>query len=173
MDVILGIGVGTGSAKGVLVDTADVIVASATISHSMSVRCATDLLTEEFGADAILERGVVKSVDGRASVEIGSGAGALESAASGVADGTKVAVGIRPQDCTMSTGDGPGLRTTVAYFEHVLDFGLATSTVSGVEEGVVVQTPAQEDYQPEQKVVISAAPERVYLFDTDTGERLR
>ena len=32
---------------------------------------------------------------------------------------------------------------------------------------------AQEVYEPEQKVVISAPPERVYLFDTDTGERLR
>ncbi len=114
-------------------------------------------------------RGVVNSVDGRVSVEIGSGAGALETATTGVADGTKVAVGIRPQDCTMATGDGPGLQTTVAYFEHLLEFGLATSTVAGVEEGIVVQTSAQEDYQPEQKVVISAPPERAYLFDTDTG----
>ncbi|MDT5335721.1 MAG: hypothetical protein QOD90_1226, partial [Mycobacterium sp.] len=48
-----------------------------------------------------------------------------------------------------------------------------TTTVAGVEEGIVVQTPAQEDYQPEQQVVISAPPERVYRFDTDTGDRLR
>jgi multiple sugar transport system ATP-binding protein len=118
-------------------------------------------------------RGVVKSDDGRARVEIGSGAGALDTVVTGVADGTEVAVGIRPQDCTMSAGEGPGLATTVAYFEHLLEFGLATSTVAGMEEGIVVQTPAQEDYRPEQKVVVSAPPERVYLFDTDTGERLR
>jgi ABC-type sugar transport system ATPase subunit len=118
-------------------------------------------------------RGVAKAVDGRVSVEIGSNAGALESAATGVADGTKVAVGIRPQDCAMSTGEGPGLHTTVAYFEHLLEFGLATTTVAGIEEGIVVQTPAQDDYEPEQKVVVSAPPERVYLFDVDTGERLR
>ena len=32
----------------------------------------------------------------------------------------------------MSSGRrGPGLRTTVAYFEHLLEFGLATSTVAG------------------------------------------
>jgi multiple sugar transport system ATP-binding protein len=119
--------------------------------------------------------GVAKSESpgGRVSVEIGSGAGALETVVTGVADGTTVAVGIRPQDCTMSTGDGPGLHTTVAYFEHLLEFGLATSTVAGVEEGIVVQTPAQETYEPEQKVVINASPERVYLFDADTGERLR
>jgi ABC-type sugar transport system ATPase subunit len=118
-------------------------------------------------------RGVAKAVDGRVSVEIGSNAGALETAATGVADGTKVAVGIRPQDCAMSTGEGPGLHTTVAYFEHLLEFGLATTTVAGIEEGIVVQTPGQDDYEPEQKVVVSAPPERVYLFDVDTGERLR
>ncbi|WP_170219882.1 ABC transporter ATP-binding protein [Mycolicibacterium hodleri] len=121
-------------------------------------------------------RGVVtsgQSSSGRVRIEIGSGAGTLESAATGVADGTTVTVGIRPQDCVMTAGDGPGLRATVAYFEHLLEFGLATSTVAGAEEGIVVQTPAQETYQPEQKVVVSAPPERVYLFDTDTGERLR
>ena len=73
----------------------------------------------------------------------------------------------------MSAAHGTGLHTTVAYFEHLLEFGLATTTVAGVQEGLVVQTPAQERYEPEQKVVVGAPPERVYLFDTDTGERLR
>jgi multiple sugar transport system ATP-binding protein len=61
----------------------------------------------------------------------------------------------------------------VAYFEHLLEYGLATSTVNGIQEGIVVQTPAGETYEPEQRVVVTAPPERVYLFDTDTGERLR
>ena len=118
-------------------------------------------------------RGTVENVDGRARVEIGSNAGSLETSVSGVAAGAKVTVGVRPQDCVMSTGEGGGLRTTVAYFEHLLEFGLATSTVPGMEEGIVVQTPAQDLYEPEQKVLITAPGERVYLFDTDTGERLR
>jgi multiple sugar transport system ATP-binding protein len=42
-----------------------------------------------------------------------------------------------------------------------------------MEEGIVVQTPAQESYDPEQDVVVTAAPERVYLFDADNGDRLR
>jgi multiple sugar transport system ATP-binding protein len=117
--------------------------------------------------------GVVRADGGRLHVEIGSDAGSLETAATGVADGTRVSVGIRPQDCALSTGNGTGIHTTVAYFEHLLEFGLATSTVAGVEEGIVVQTPAQESYEPEQKVMVSAPPERVYLFDADTGERLR
>jgi multiple sugar transport system ATP-binding protein len=118
-------------------------------------------------------RGTVRNVDGRARVEIGSGAGALDTVVTGVADGTTVCVGIRPQDCSVAAGDGSGLRTTVAYFEHLLEFGLATTTVAGVEEGIVVQTPAQECFEPEQAVVVGAEPERVYLFDTETGERLR
>jgi ABC-type sugar transport system ATPase subunit len=118
-------------------------------------------------------RGTVRADDGRLRVEIGSGTDALETAATGIADGTRVSVGIRPQDCALSTGQGPGIRSTVAYFEHLLEFGLATSTVAGVEEGIVVQTPGQDSYEPEQKVVVNAPPERVYLFDTDTGERLR
>ncbi|MDT5130605.1 MAG: hypothetical protein QOH54_6249, partial [Mycobacterium sp.] len=69
-------------------------------------------------------RGVVRAENARLRVEIGSAADALETAATGIADGTRVSVGIRPQDCALSTGNGPGIRTTVAYFEHLLEFGL-------------------------------------------------
>lgn len=117
-------------------------------------------------------RGTVEVADGKTRVQIGSGAGYLESSATSVADGTRVVVGIRPQDCALSTA-GDGISATVAYFEHLLEFGLATSTVAGMEEGIVVQTPAQENYETEQKVVVTAPAERVYLFDTETGERLR
>lgn len=118
-------------------------------------------------------RGTAKVVDGRVHVEIGSGAGRLVTDVSDVADGTRVTVGIRPQDCSLAAGSGEGIHTTVAYFEHLLEFGLATSTVAGMEEGIVVATPAQESYQPEQKVTVTAPPERVYLFDAETGDRLR
>jgi multiple sugar transport system ATP-binding protein len=118
-------------------------------------------------------RGVARVSDGRTRIEIGSNAGHLDSAVTSLADGTRVTVGIRPQDCGLSTAAGDGISTTVAYFEHLLEFGLATTTVAGMEEGIVVQTPAQESYEPEQKVVVTAPPERVYLFDAETGERLR
>ncbi|WP_409371334.1 ABC transporter ATP-binding protein [Mycolicibacterium litorale] len=117
--------------------------------------------------------GVARVRDGRVSVDIGERAGHLETAATGVADGTTVTVGIRPQDCTITGDTGSGVETTVAYFEHLLEFGLATSTVAGMEEGIVVQTPAADTYEPEQRVVVTAPPERVYLFDSGTGERLR
>jgi multiple sugar transport system ATP-binding protein len=120
-------------------------------------------------------RGTAKVVDGQVCVEIGSGKGYLVTNVAEVADGTRVTVGVRPQDCSMSTRDGgsPGIHATVAYFEHLLEFGLATSTVAGMEEGIVVQSPAQESYEPEQNVVVTAAPERVYLFDAESGDRLR
>jgi multiple sugar transport system ATP-binding protein len=118
-------------------------------------------------------RGVARVSDGRTRIEIGANAGHLDSTVTSLADGTRVTVGIRPQDCGLSTAAGDGISTTVAYFEHLLEFGLATTTVAGMEEGIVVQTPAQETYEPEQKVVVTAPPERVYLFDAETGERLR
>lgn len=118
-------------------------------------------------------RGVAKVADGKTRVEIGSGQGYLETTATSVPDGTTVTVGVRPQDCALGDPASTGISVTVAYFEHLLEFGLATSTVAGMEEGVIVQTPATESYEPEQKAVVTAPPERVYLFDVDTGERLR
>jgi len=118
-------------------------------------------------------RGVTTVKNGTARVEIGSNAGGLDTAVTGVPDGSRVAVGIRPQDCELGSDGGNGITATVAYFEHLLEFGLATSTVAGMEEGIIVQTPAAETYEPEQRVVVTAPPERVYLFDVETGERLR
>jgi ABC-type sugar transport system ATPase subunit len=115
----------------------------------------------------------VASVDGRARVEIGSDAGCLETTVTGVPDGTRVNVGVRPQDCAIAADHANGIVATVAYFEHLLEFGLATTTVAGIEEGIVVQTPAADSYEPERRVVVTAPPERVYLFDIESGQRLR
>ncbi len=118
-------------------------------------------------------RAKAKVVDGRVWAEIGSDAGRLATSVTDVADGATVVVGVRPQDCAITSDDGAGLTATVAYFEHLLEFGLATSTVSGLEDGIVIQTPAADTYEPEQRVMVTAPAERVYLFDPDTGERLR
>jgi multiple sugar transport system ATP-binding protein len=118
-------------------------------------------------------RGVARVRDGRVHVEIGTNAGGLDTTVTGVADGTRVSVGVRPQDCALSSDPRGGVKATVAYFEHLLEFGLATTTVAGLEEGIVVQTPAADHYETEQQVVVTAPPERVYLFDIESGERLR
>jgi len=70
---------------------------------------------------------------------------------SDVADGSEGHRGIRPQDATMSVARRSGITATVAYFEHLLEFGLAQSTVAGREEGIVVQTPAQDSYGPSRR----------------------
>ena len=89
-------------------------------------------------------------------------------------------MGLRPQDCVTAGqrrrggAEGTGLAADVVVFEHLLEFGLATSTVAGLAEGIVVQTRAEETYEPEQTPGRSPRPpERVYLFDADTGERIR
>jgi ABC-type sugar transport system ATPase subunit len=117
--------------------------------------------------------GVARVKDGHVRVEIGSNAGGLDTAVTDVPDGTRVTVGIRPQDCAIAADAGKGVTTTVAYFEHLLEFGLVTTTVAGMEEGIIVQTPAADSYDTEQRVVITAPPERVYLFDSESGDRLR
>src|SRR6478736_2943226 len=48
-------------------------------------------------------RGTARVADGRTRIEIGSDAGYLDSTVTSLADGTRVTVGIRPQDCGLST----------------------------------------------------------------------
>ncbi len=55
-------------------------------------------------------RGVAKTDGGKVRVEIGSNSGGLETAITGVPDGTKVTVGIRPQDCAIDDRRGTGNR---------------------------------------------------------------
>lgn len=121
-------------------------------------------------------RGTAKVDGGRVRVAIGTDAGYLETTVTGVADGAQVSVGVRPQDCALTIDQGAGgagITSTVAYFEHLLEFGLATSTVAGMQEGIVVQTPPQESFETEQRVTVTAPADRVYLFDADSGARLR
>lgn len=84
-----------------------------------------------------------------------------------------VTVGIRPVDAELSTNGGTGLSGTVAFHEHLMEFGLATVDLPGVADPVVVQTPAAQVLQRGDAVTLVAPPARIYLFDADTGERIR
>lgn len=60
--------------------------------------------------------GVARVHDGRVRVEIGSNAGRLETAVTGVPVGARVTVGIRPPDCSITSTDGDcGIHSMVAY----------------------------------------------------------
>ncbi|MFQ6396090.1 ABC transporter ATP-binding protein [Nocardia sp. KC 131] len=117
--------------------------------------------------------GVVRRDGTGAVVEIGSGT--MPVTVSEVTDGQRVKVGVRPQDSRIVTGPaGPGqLAASVRYFEHLMEFGRAALDVPGVEGTVLVETPSQENFEAHQPVALSAPPQRVYLFDPDSGKRLR
>jgi ABC-type sugar transport system ATPase subunit len=83
----------------------------------------------------------------------------------------KVTVGLRPQDCRVVTDGGvPG---TVKSFENLLEFGLATLSVPGVDEPIVIQTPPDTGWRRGDTVRFTVPAERVYLFDPGSGERVR
>jgi ABC-type sugar transport system ATPase subunit len=89
-------------------------------------------------------------------------------------DGRPVIVGLRPQDCRPhAPADQPCLEGEVVVFEHLLEFGLATIAVPGLDGRLVAQTPADTRYATGTMAHVDARPDRVYLFDADTGERLR
>jgi ABC-type sugar transport system ATPase subunit len=83
-----------------------------------------------------------------------------------------VKVGIRPSDATLSS-DGDGVAVTVEYSEHLMEFGLATVSLHDVEERVVVQTPASQLVEAGDQLTLAAPTPRIYLFDEESGDRLR
>jgi len=123
--------------------------------------------------------------DGGGAVRVG-GAGTLPTASRARA-GTRVQVGLRPQDCAVvERGSArPALSATVGVFEYLMEFGLATVDLAGARapEGAacgpgarsrfVVQTPGGVTLDPGAPVLVGARPEHVHLFDPETGERLR
>lgn len=97
----------------------------------------------------------------------------LEVAAKNATDGTEVMVGLRPQDATTLYVES-GLTGTVFVYEDLLEHGLARVTHPAIpDKHLVVQTPAELQLVPGQYVTFSAPPERIYLFDKDSGDRIR
>ncbi len=106
---------------------------------------------------------------GRVSVQVGDAQ--LYPAATTPEHGRNVMVGLRPQDCR--TGRDDGLRGTVFVFEDLLEHGLARVDVPGIDQRLVVQTPAEESWRRGDQMGFTAIPERIYLFDADSGDRIR
>lgn len=129
----------------------------------------------QFVADFVGEPGinlfpaVVRKDGDRVTVRVGDDT--LLPAARSASEGQQVMVGMRPPDCV--TGVDVGLNGEVAVFEDLLEHGLATVVVPGVERRLVVQTPAGESWSAGDRITFAAPPERVYLFDGESGERVR
>ena len=106
------------------------------------------------------------------TVRIGR-SGQLRTAARSAEAGRAVTVGIRPVDLHPAEAEQMGIDAEVAVFEDLLEFGLANLKVPGLDGNVVAQTSGDVGWHRGDQVRVTAAPERVYLFDTDTGNRVR
>ncbi|MGW7495660.1 ABC transporter ATP-binding protein [Streptomyces luteogriseus] len=88
-----------------------------------------------------------------------------------VDEGRKVVVGIRPEDVRL-TAEG-GLPARVVAHEPLLESGLATLALDGVERHLVVLTDPEVRLAHDERVRVAADPEHTHVFDAETGETLR
>ncbi|GAA3823967.1 ABC transporter ATP-binding protein [Streptomyces coacervatus] len=88
-----------------------------------------------------------------------------------VADGREVVVGIRPEDLHL-TGDG-GLPARVVAHEPLLEAGIATLALDGVERPLVVLTDPEVRLAHDERVRVTADPDHTHVFDAETGDSLR
>jgi ABC-type sugar transport system ATPase subunit len=119
-----------------------------------------------------LFEGVARRQNGEVAVAVGRDS-VLPTAARDVADGRAVTVGVRPQDCRIAREGERAVEAEVVVFENVLEFGLATLDVPGLDGRMVAQTPGDVQWRTGESVRVTARPDRVYLFDVDSGERIR
>ncbi|MGW6827805.1 ABC transporter ATP-binding protein [Streptomyces massasporeus] len=88
-----------------------------------------------------------------------------------VDEGRKVVVGIRPEDVRL-TAEG-GLPARVVAHEPLLESGLATLALDGVERHLVVLTDPEVRLAHDERVRVAADPGHTHVFDAETGETLR
>jgi multiple sugar transport system ATP-binding protein len=119
-----------------------------------------------------LFEGIARRQDGEVGVAVGRD-GFLTTAAREVADGQPVTVGLRPQDCRVATEGERAIGAEVVVFENVLEYGLATLDVATLDGRMVAQTPGDVQWRTGDQARITSRPDRVYLFDVDSGERIR
>jgi multiple sugar transport system ATP-binding protein len=88
-----------------------------------------------------------------------------------VDEGRKVVVGIRPEDVRL-TAEG-GLPARVVAHEPLLESGLATLALDGVERHLVVLTDPEVRLAHDERVRVTADPRHTHVFDAETGASLR
>ncbi|MDF3145503.1 MULTISPECIES: ABC transporter ATP-binding protein [unclassified Streptomyces] len=88
-----------------------------------------------------------------------------------VAAGREVVVGIRPEDLELTGEDG--LPTRVVAHEPLLESGIATLALDGVERPLVVLTAPEVRLAHDDRVHVTADPHLTHVFDAVTGDSLR
>ncbi|MFF9115616.1 ABC transporter ATP-binding protein [Streptomyces massasporeus] len=88
-----------------------------------------------------------------------------------VDEGRKVVVGIRPEDVRLTAEDG--LPARVVAHEPLLESGLATLALDGVERHLVVLTDPEVRLAHDERVRVAADPRHTHVFEAETGASLR
>lgn len=88
-----------------------------------------------------------------------------------VPTGRKVVVGIRPEDLSLTGEDG--LPARVVAHEPLLEAGIATLTLDGVDKPLVVLTAPEVRLAHDDRVHVTADPQLTHVFDAETGDSLR
>ncbi|WSQ09244.1 ABC transporter ATP-binding protein [Streptomyces sp. NBC_01231] len=87
-----------------------------------------------------------------------------------VTAGREVVVGIRPEDLGLAAD---GLPARVLAHEPLLESGIATLTLDGVERPLVVLTDPDVRLAHDESVRVTADPHLTHVFDADTGDTLK
>ncbi|MFJ7332477.1 ABC transporter ATP-binding protein [Streptomyces sp. NPDC101110] len=85
--------------------------------------------------------------------------------------GREVVVGIRPEDVRLTGEDG--LPARVVAHEPLLESGLATLALDGVERPLVVLTDPEVRLAHDERIRVAADPGHTHVFDAETGASLR
>jgi len=84
-----------------------------------------------------------------------------------------VVLGVRPEDVALTDAANADATGTVVVYEELLEYGLATVELPGVAERIVAQTPPGRNLESGQSVSLVLNRDRSYVFDVESGERLR
>ncbi|MFI9340091.1 ABC transporter ATP-binding protein [Streptomyces sp. NPDC052773] len=88
-----------------------------------------------------------------------------------VEGGRELVVGVRPEDLSLTGADG--LPARVLAHEPLLESGLATLTLAGVDRPVTVLTGPDVRLAHDERVRLTADPRLTHVFDAETGESQR
>ncbi|KUO22024.1 ABC transporter ATP-binding protein [Streptomyces dysideae] len=88
-----------------------------------------------------------------------------------VAAGREVVVGIRPEDLRLTSDDGIAARVTA--HEPLLESGIATLALDGVDTPLVVLTEPEVRLAHDEHVRVAADVRLTHVFDAETGDSLR
>ncbi|MGN6326294.1 ABC transporter ATP-binding protein [Pseudolysinimonas sp.] len=106
-------------------------------------------------------------------IQFGTGIAQVEREVLGKANGSKVTVGVRPEDVTISNS-GTGLQVEVDVVEELGADGYlyGHTEIDGNRVDIVARVDGRNHPNAGDKVVLNAVPEHVHAFDAETGERL-